>query len=84
MPDSSPSPVSAVNSGSRERDARAGAESRSVLHNSAASVGYACPHAAADQDFAAPLQPQTGPGRPEDPGNPCKRRRSSAGRALHS
>ena len=80
---SSLSPVSVVNSGLRERDAGTGAESR-VLRHERCERGLRLPAAAIDQDFAAPAQPKTGPGTPENPGNPCKRRRSSAGRALHS
>jgi hypothetical protein len=39
-----------------------GAESRSVLLNERRGRRLPLPTAAADQDFAAPVQPKTGPG----------------------
>ena len=70
MPDSSLSPVSVVNSGLRERMLEIGAESR-VLPNERGERRLRLPPAAADQDFAAPVQPETARGSREIRENPA-------------
>ena len=80
MPDSSPSPAAPASYGSR--DAVPAHASSAVNRPQKRQVRL--PHAEADLNFAAPLQHQTRQRSAQDPGNPCKRRRSSAGRALHS
>ena len=61
MPDSSRSPVSVVNSGLRERDA-GDRRRESCLAHERRERRLRLPGAAIDHDFAAPVQPEIGPG----------------------
>jgi hypothetical protein len=80
IPGISLSPAGVVNSASREHGALSPALS---VPPGRANVGYACPQQRSTRicgTYAAKDRVR----EPENPGNPCKRRRSSAGRALHS
>ena len=66
-------------------------EAMLILNHDSLSLRQRAPRASATlaqssgrPGFCTPRAAQNQTGNAEDPGNPCKRRRSSAGRALHS